>query len=75
MTTINNLIKKEVQRQKNVINLIPSENYVSKKVLAALGSILTNKYAEGKSHQRYYFGNKIIDEIEDSVKNMALKNI
>ncbi|MDP3954117.1 MAG: serine hydroxymethyltransferase [bacterium] len=71
--SIKQLIKKESARQKKVINLIPSENYVSKDILAALGSPLTNKYAEGKSHQRYYFGNKIVDEIEDEVKKLALK--
>ncbi len=67
------LVQKEALRQKRVLNLIPSENYASKNVLAALGSPLTNKYAEGKSHQRYYFGNKVIDEIEDEVKNLAYK--
>lgn len=56
-----------------MINLIPSENYVSKDVLVALGSPLTNKYAEGKSHQRYYFGNEVVDEIEDEVKNLVYK--
>ncbi len=71
MDLIKKLIQKEVNRQKKVINLIPSENYVSKNVLAALGSPLTNKYAEGKSHQRYYFGNQVIDEIEDKVKNLV----
>jgi len=72
--SIKQLIKKEVQRQKRVINLIPSENYASKNVLAALGSPLVNKYAEGKSHQRYYFGNEIVDKIEDEVKRLALKS-
>lgn len=67
------LIKKEIIRQKKVINLIPSENYVSKDVLAALGSPLTNKYAEGKSHQRYYFGNEVVDQIEDEVKNLVYR--
>ena len=71
--SIKKLIKKEADRQQKVINLIPSENYASKNVLSALGSPLTNKYAEGKSHQRYYFGNKVVDEIEDEVKNLALK--
>src|SRR3989344_7965467 len=71
--SIKKLIKKEADRQQKVINLIPSENYASKNVLAGLGSPLTNKYAEGKSHQRYYFGNKVVDEIEDEVKNLALK--
>ena len=69
---INNLVKKEIIRQGKVINLIPSENYVSKDVLVALGSPLTNKYAEGKSHQRYYFGNGIVDKIEDRTKKLAL---
>lgn len=71
--SIKQLIKKEIKRQKKVINLIPSENYASKDVLAALGSPLTNKYAEGKSHQRYYFGNQIADEIEDKTKDLVYK--
>ncbi|TSC90837.1 MAG: glycine hydroxymethyltransferase [Parcubacteria group bacterium Gr01-1014_2] len=70
---IKDLIKKELARQKKVINLIPSENYPSKDVLRALGSQLTSKYAEGKSHQRYYFGNKVVDEIEDEVSNLVYK--
>jgi len=70
---VEKLVEQEKKRQKKVINLIPSENYISKKVLAALGSELTNKYAEGKSHQRYYFGCKIVDEIEDAVKNLVYK--
>lgn len=70
---IKNLVKKEISRQDNVINLIPSENYASKNVLAALGSPLTNKYAEGKSHQRYYFGNEIVDKIEEEVKSLVYK--
>lgn len=70
---IKDLIKKEVIRQKKVINLIPSENYVSKNVLAALGSPLTNKYAEGRSHQRYYFGTNVVDEIEDKVQELTYK--
>ena len=70
---IKRLIQKEIRRQRRVINLIPSENYASPGVRAALGSPLTNKYAEGKSHQRYYFGNAVIDEIEDKVKNLVCK--
>ena len=70
---IKTLVQKEVARQKKVINLIPSENYVSKDVLAALGSPLTNKYAEGRSHQRYYFGTSVVDEIEDEVQNLVYK--
>lgn len=70
---IKDLIKKELARQKKVINLIPSENYPSKDVLAALSSQLSSKYAEGKTHQRYYFGNKFIDEIEDEVGRLVYK--
>ena len=70
---IKDLIKKEAQRQKRVVNLIPSENYVSKDVLAALGSPLTNKYAEGRSHMRYYFGTSVVDEIEDGVTELVYK--
>lgn len=70
---IKDLVQKELNRQKKVINLIPSENYPSKSVLEVLGSQLSSKYAEGKSHQRYYFGNKVVDEIEDEVKNLVLK--
>jgi glycine hydroxymethyltransferase len=70
---IKELIKKEVARQKRVINLVPSENYASKDVLTALGSPLTNKYAEGKSRQRYYFGNEVVDQIEDRVKELVYK--
>lgn len=71
-TQIKKLIDAEKKRQKSVINLIASENYVSKDVLEALGSILTNKYAEGKSHMRYYGGNEIVDKIEDLCKQRAL---
>ena len=70
---IKKLIEAEKKRQKSVINLIASENYVSKDVLEALGSELTNKYAEGNSHARYYGGNKIVDKIEDLCKDRALK--
>src|SRR3989344_3438685 len=71
--SINKLIQKEKNRQKKVINLIPSENYVSKNILAALGSPLTNKYAEGYPGQRYYFGTKVVDEIENEVKRLVYK--
>ncbi|TSD02743.1 MAG: glycine/serine hydroxymethyltransferase [Parcubacteria group bacterium Athens0714_26] len=70
---IKNLIKKEEVRQKKVINLIASENFVSKNVLNALGSVLTNKYAEGYPGKRYYGGNKIIDQVENLCKELALK--
>lgn len=70
---IKNLINLERARQKKVINLIASENYVSKDVLEALGSELTNKYAEGYSALRYYGGNEYSDKIENLAKARALK--
>lgn len=62
---LNDLINAERRRQSEVLELIASENYVSKSVLEALGSILTNKYAEGYSRRRYYGGNSVIDQIEE----------
>ena len=70
---IKKLIEAEKKRQKKVINLIASENYVSKDVLEALGSELTNKYAEGYSTMRYYGGNEVVDKIENLCKERALK--
>lgn len=70
---VQKLIKKETKRQKNVINLIPSENYVSKDVLTALGSIFDNKYAEGYPHKRYYGGNPFTDELEVLCQERARK--
>ena len=70
---IKKLIDAEKKRQKGVINLIASENYVSKDVLEALGSELTNKYAEGYPGKRYYGGNEIIDKIEILAQKRALK--
>ena len=59
-----NLIKKEETRQEEHIELIASENFVSKAVLEAQGSILTNKYAEGYPGKRYYGGCEFIDKTE-----------
>jgi glycine hydroxymethyltransferase len=70
---IQRLIEKETKRQKSVINLIPSENYVSKDVLTALGSIFDNKYAEGYPHKRYYGGNPFTDELEILCQERARK--
>ena len=72
-TEISKLIKQEQKRQKSVINLIASENFVSKEVLEALGSELTNKYSEGYPGKRYYGGNEIIDKIEVLAQKRALK--
>jgi glycine hydroxymethyltransferase len=70
---IERLIKEENTRQKKVVNLIASENYVSQDVLDALGSELTNKYAEGYSGKRYYGGNTVVDKIENLASDRALK--
>ena len=59
-----NLIEKEKQRQINGIELIASENFVSDEVMKAMGSVLTNKYAEGYPGRRYYGGCEVVDEIE-----------
>ena len=67
------LIKREIKRQEETLDLIPSENVVSKDVLRALGSELTNKYSEGYPGKRYYAGNSIIDEIETLAQERARK--
>ena len=64
-------IKNEEQRQKHNIELIASENFVSEAVLEAVGSILTNKYAEGYPNARYYGGCEHIDKIEELARNRA----
>src|SRR4030081_3534600 len=58
------LIAAEERRQADKIRLIPSENYVSRAVLEATGSVLTNKYSEGYPGRRYYEGQQVIDQIE-----------
>lgn len=70
---VEHILVNEKKRQKKVINLIASENYVSNDVLKALGSELTNKYAEGYSAHRYYGGNEFVDELENLTKDRALK--
>lgn len=59
------LIQQERRRQTEELELIASENYVSKSVLEAMGSVLTNKYAEGYPRKRYYGGNVIVDRVEE----------
>ncbi len=68
-----NVIQQEKVRQQQTLQLIPSENYASKEVLAACGSILSNKYAEGYPGKRYYQGNIHIDEIEQLAIERAKK--
>lgn len=62
--TVAELIENEIVRQRDVLRLIPSENYVSRAVLEATGSCLTNKYSEGYAQKRYYQGQSFIDSIE-----------
>ena len=72
-TEVYSILKKEYERQKNGLELIASENFVSDTVLEALGSIMTNKYSEGQIGKRYYGGNDYIDEMEQLCKDRALK--
>ena len=65
------LIEAEEQREHDKIRLIPSENYVSYAVLAATGSVLTNKYSEGYAGKRYYEGQQLIDPIETTAIERA----
>ncbi|MEM2436621.1 MAG: serine hydroxymethyltransferase [Thermoproteota archaeon] len=67
------LIIKELQRQRETLDLIPSENFAPLPVLSALGSVLTNKYSEGYPGRRYYGGNEVIDEIEKLAIERAKK--
>lgn len=67
------LIDLEKKRQIEGLEMIPSENYVSKDILKALGSILTNKYSEGFPGRRYYAGNEIIDQVENYASDLAKK--
>jgi glycine hydroxymethyltransferase len=70
---LHSLLDQEYQRQKNGMELIASENFTSKSVMECLGSILTNKYSEGQSGNRYYGGCQVIDQIEDLCKKRALE--
>ena len=67
------LIGKELERQRNTIELIASENFTSEAVMAACGSVLTNKYAEGKPGKRFYNGCEVVDEIEALAVERAKK--
>lgn len=67
------LVTKELDRQRNTIELIASENFTSEAVMAACGTVLTNKYAEGKPHKRFYNGCEIVDQIEEIAQERAKK--
>lgn len=70
---ISKLINLEAARQRDVLEMIPSENYTSPAVRKAVGSVLTNKYSEGYPRKRYYQGNRYIDEIEELAIERAKK--
>jgi glycine hydroxymethyltransferase len=72
-TEIFSLIKKEINRQTRGIELIASENYVSNDVMKSMGSVLTNKYAEGLPRKRYYGGCEVVDEVEQLAIDRAKK--
>jgi glycine hydroxymethyltransferase len=65
------LVGEELNRQQTTLQLIASENFTSPAVLAASGTVLTNKYAEGYPGRRYYGGNRVIDEVEDLARDRA----
>ncbi len=62
-------VERELNRQRNNIELIASENFVSEEILELAGSVLTNKYAEGYPQKRYYGGCQFVDEVEDLARN------
>ena len=68
---VEELIRKELERQQTTLQLIASENFTSPAVLAASGSVLTNKYSEGYPGKRYYGGNRVIDEVENLARDRA----
>ncbi len=72
-TEIFDLIAKESERQRDGLELIPSENYVSREILEAMGSVLTNKYSEGYPGRRYYGGQEFTDQIETLAIERAKK--
>ena len=72
-TSLSEMLDKELYRQQNQIELIASENIVSKSVLQAQGSVLTNKYAEGYPGKRYYGGCEFVDEVEQLAIDRAKK--
>ena len=70
-TEVFDIIDREIERQNTTIQLIPSENFTSRAVMEATGSVLTNKYAEGYPGKRYYGGNYVVDDVEDLARKRA----
>ncbi len=68
---VSHILDEEIDRQSTTLQLIASENFTSPAVLAASGSVLTNKYAEGYPGRRYYGGNQFIDEVENLARDRA----
>jgi glycine hydroxymethyltransferase len=65
------IIRREVERQNTTVQLIASENFTSRAVMEAQGTVLTNKYSEGYPHKRYYGGNFVVDDAEDLARDRA----
>lgn len=70
-STVADIIRREVERQNTTVQLIASENFTSRAVMAATGSVLTNKYSEGYPGKRYYGGNQVVDEAEELARTRA----
>lgn len=70
-TELFGLIERELERQTSTLQLIASENFTSPAVMAATGSVLTNKYSEGYPGRRYYGGNRVVDEVEELARRRA----
>src|SRR6266700_3262905 len=68
---IADIIRREVERQNTTIQLIASENFASRAVMEAQGTVLTNKYSEGYPAKRYYGGNSVVDEVEELARTRA----
>lgn len=68
---IHDLVHDEASRQASQLEMIASENFVSQAVLEAMGTVLTNKYAEGLPHKRYYGGCEVVDRVEDLARDRA----
>src|SRR3954470_11058406 len=67
------ILDRELERQNTTLQLIASENFASRQVMEATGSVLTNKYSEGYPGKRYYGGNAVVDEVEDLARRRAVE--